>query len=320
MPDSNNIQPSNQGAVPPPTSAVNPRFRGAFKRTQPVAQALAPGELITINIDVPTAVTTVEAKLPALLAMRERIVRELPTFDISLFDQLGTYSAATGYAHGLYLAASAPPEALTKLTAEGTVMRDTLYSDAAALAHRGLINGDRLTEFKAAAGYKNLAFDLIGLAALLLENWERIVGKSALQLAEIERAELLGEQLVAAVGTRDQAPAVVSEVAQQRQRMFTLFLRSYDQVRRAVTFLYWNEDNVEDLCPSLYSGRTARRKTDTPVSTAGNVVGQPGAGAVVQGSQATPVAAVAAASASKAPGAPVIPVGMPGSAPFGGGE
>jgi hypothetical protein len=194
-----------------------------------------------------------------------------------------------------------------------------LYSDAVALVNRGLLNGDRLIEFKTAVGYKNLAFDLMGLAALLRGSWDQIVGKSALQLAELDRAELLGEQLVTAIGTREQAPAVASEVAQQRQRVFTLFLRSYDQVRRAVSYLRWNEDDVDDICPSLYAGRVARRKTDTNPGTAGNAVGQPAPGGVGQGSQVAPVAP-GVPNAPKAPGAAVISVGMPGSSPFAGGE
>jgi hypothetical protein len=264
MEHSNNTHPSAGSASPP---VPNPFYLDAFERALPAALALAPSALIPVNIDIPTAVTTAIGKLSALQALRDRIVRELPSFDISSFDQLETYVLATAHAHALYLAASAPPEALATLTEEGWRVRDTLHSDAVALSNRGLINGDRLTKLKTAVGYKNLAFDLVGLAALLRASWDQIAGKTALQLTELDRAEVLGEQLIKALSVREKSPAIATEVSQQRQRVFTLFVRAYDQVRRAVSFLHWNEGVVEELAPSLYAGRGARRKADgAPVS------------------------------------------------------
>ena len=46
-----------------PAPASGPQYRDAYRRALPAAQALPVGELITINIDVPTVVTTVIGKL-----------------------------------------------------------------------------------------------------------------------------------------------------------------------------------------------------------------------------------------------------------------
>lgn len=288
----------------------NPHHRSAFKRVQPEALALAPSELTIVNIDIPTAVTMAIGKLPGLLALREQILRDLPSFDIAALDQLETYTLATAHAHALYLAASAPPEALARLTEEGEQIRQTLYSDAVALANRGLISGDRLGEFKAAVGYKNLAFDLLGLAALLRERWEQIAGKTALQLSELDRAELLGEELVKAIASRDKGQAAASEVTQQRLRTFTLFVRAYDQVRRAVGYLRWNEADVESVVPSLYAGRNARKKTEevVPVASAGS-----------PGDAKEPAKSAEPTGAARKPEvkqAEEVAPGMPGSSPF----
>jgi hypothetical protein len=137
----------------------------------PTAQALPVSELITINIDVPTAVTTVIGKLAQSRSFRDAMVKALPTFDLANIDQLETYTLATAHAHAVYLSSSAPPEALVKLTADAQTLRDTLYSDAIALANRGLVSGARLSEFKGSVGYKNVAFDLLGPTALLRAAW-----------------------------------------------------------------------------------------------------------------------------------------------------
>jgi hypothetical protein len=284
----------------PVASTGAPHFRDAYQRALPAAQALGERDLIPLNIDLPTAVTTSIGSLGRLGALRARIVQELPGFDVGHLDQLETYTLAAAHAHAVYLAASAPPEELTALAEQGAALRDTLYSDAVALAKRGIIPGERLSDFKANVGFKNLAFDLLGLATLLRQNWQRIASRTALVAAELEQAEALGEQLVAAVGAREQARGLVAEGAQQRQRVFSLFVRSYNQVRRAISYLRWDEGDLERIAPSLYGGRK-RRKVETPSP----VVHEP----------AAPTAPELAAlePAVREPVAPVVPFGLPAS-------
>ncbi len=46
-----------------------------------------------------------------------------------------------------------------------------------------------------------------------------------------------------------------------RARAFTLFSRAYDQVRRAVNVLRWDEGDADSIAPSLYAGRGGRGKS-----------------------------------------------------------
>ena len=280
------------------------------------AHALAVGELITINIDVPTAVTTVIGKLPQLRSFKDAMAEALPKFELANLEQLETYTLATAHAHAIYLSSSAPPEAIVKLTADATALRDLLYSDAVALANRGLVSGARLGEFKGAVGYKNVAFDLLGLTALLREAWAQVAGKTAVTLADLDNADVIGEQLVNAVGTRDQS-AAPADAIQIRQRLFTLFVTAWDQVRRAISYLRWNEDDVDDIIPSLYAGR-ARRKTDVPPEPPTPPVAEDGAATKTSTGAATPAASASAAFGGN--GAKPVTTGgttgTPGSAPF----
>jgi hypothetical protein len=102
-------------------------------------------------------------------------------------------------------------------------------------------------------------------------------------------------------------------------------LKAYDQVRRAVTFLRWNEGDADRIAPSLYSGRgnsNARKKTDATQPAAGEpATGAPAAtGTTATGSQSPPVAPAVAgtAAASTAAAHATTPgaSGFPGSNPF----
>ncbi len=323
MPNDTNSQTSNV----PAAAAVNNQdavpilhsYRQAFEQALPASRALDPKKLIPINIDLPTAITTTVGKLPGILALRDR-AKALVEFDVSAFDQLETYTLATGHAHARYRSASAPPEAILELNERGMRLRNTLYSDAVALARRKLISGDRIGEFKANIGYKNLAFDLLAFANLLRDNWHQISSKTAITPDELDQAELIGEQLVSAVGGRDQPPANVADITDQRQRNFTLFLNAYDEVRRAISFLRWKEDDAERIAPSLYSGRgnsNARKKrADTPTGTDHPVEKAPS-----EPAPGAPTTAIAPTDATHSTGLGALNTaftapGLPGSSPF----
>jgi hypothetical protein len=275
------------------------RFQEAFDKVREELKAVATSDYVLINTDIPTAVTTVLGALPGIQALRQRVVTELPRLDIARFDKLETYALALGHAHAGYMAASQPVEALEKLTEEGAALRELLYSDAQALAQRGILDRERLKGLKGVKGYRNLAFDLLTLARLFRENLPAINGKCAVQMGEIQRAEQLTERILKAVGHREQAPATVVEAAEMRQRAFTLFVGAYENVQRAARFLRWDEEDWDNITPTIYnSNRPRRRETEEVPEAPSTAPAVPGASKPKNG-----------------PGVPV-PVGMPNSDPF----
>lgn len=248
----------------PPVSArpLFPQDQEAFDHALAAASALSAEELVPVNIDVPSAISTAANAIPKIMAFRDE-ASKLPGFDIAHFDRLQLYTFALRHAHAKFLAASEPLRAIAALRERGVNLRDALYLDAVALAHRGLLDGDRLADFKAKVGYKNLVFDLLGLHALFRESWDKIASRTGVQLADLDEAELLRQQLTDAMGARDQAPGIVAQSQMQRQRNFTLFTRSYDQVRKAISFLRWDHDDLDLICPSLFAGRGGGRRKAT---------------------------------------------------------
>ena len=238
-------------------------FNAAYEKRLAEIRAVPDSELVAVNIDVEVAVTTVLGTLPEVMALRDQMAK-LPNFDMKDVDALEEYAEATGEANSRYVTATTPPAELLKMDAQARALRETLHSDAIALANRGLIDKARLAPFTGNVGYRNVAFELLDWANLLRDCWETIQGKTALTAPEIQSAKLLAEKLIRAVGLKEQGPAIVAETAQIRQRAFTLMVKAYDQTRRGVAFLRWEEGDLDTIAPSLYAGRGGRGKRPEP--------------------------------------------------------
>ncbi len=233
----------------------------AYEKTLPEILALPEDELITINIDVMAAVTSVTGALPEIRAMRDAIAAQWRNFDFEQFDKLEQYTLALNQAHSSYRSAFAPKANVAELAAELTVLRDKLLVNAQSLASMGLINSEQLKNVKVGTGYRALASDVLTLDTVFRENWAQIASKTPFSQADLHAAGSLALELVAAVGQREQAPVLVGEAALMRQKAFTLFVRAYDEARRAVLYLRAKAGDADSIAPSLYQGRAGRRRS-----------------------------------------------------------
>jgi hypothetical protein len=120
---------------------------------------------------------------------------------------------------------------------------------------------------------------------------------------ELDRAEIVGDQLINDIGVRQLAPAAVAAVTLERGQSFTLFAKAYDQVRRAVSYLRWHEGDADEIAPSLFAGRRKRSSSDV----ASKAEAEPD---TTKSEPAVAVTAPMAAAATKPA------VGLPGSDPF----
>jgi hypothetical protein len=229
--------------------------------------ALPDEEIAPLNIDVVAAVTTVLGVLPGLRALRPEIQEELPRFDLRRFDKLEQYALALNHANALHRGALVPSGSIAQLGNELAGIRDRVLADAVSLANHGLIDGERLKEVRTAVGYRPVATDVFTLVALFKEHWASVENKTPVTLAQLHDAGNRAVELLAAVGLKDQAPVTASEAAQTRQKAFTLFVRAYDDARRAVAYLRPDDDG-DEIAPSLYAGRGGRRRSDVAPTTA----------------------------------------------------
>ena len=292
---------------------------GAYQSLAEETRGLKDSDLVHITLDVVAAVTTAFGVLPKLATLREPI-QQLPGFDRAAVDKLETYAMALYETHADYLSASRPTESLPKLVEEATKVRDQLYADVQALIQRELVDAQEIREVKTGVGYKALAVDLTLLSDAMRRKWEVIQSRTAVQVDELLHAQQLATGLLRVVGEREQAPAVVADAAANRSRAFALFIRAYDEVRRAVTYLRWREGDADLIAPSLYAGRAAPKRKGEPEVPVDPAAGAPAAGAAstaagAAGAAAAPEGAVSG-TAPHAAAAPSAPVGSPNSEAF----
>lgn len=243
----------------PRKPAAPPLAAAAFDQVAPEMAALSKDALAPINIDIPRAVSQVLGALPGLLPMRPVIAKHMPIHDVGLLDRLETYALAAWYAHLVWLSSAGAGNALKPLLAEAVPLRENLLSDAEALARRGLLDAEAVAEIRAGRGHIDTANDLVALSALFSASWAEISGKTAATEEEVNRAGTLGPELLAALGVRERgAPHAPTDAADSRARAFTLFVRAYDQTRRAIAYLRWDEGDLDTIAPSLYKGRGGR--------------------------------------------------------------
>lgn len=255
---SNPKKPSPKKPSPKKPAAPN-TAAAAYKEVQSEIEAVSGDDLAVINIDIPQAVSTVLGVLPKIGALREVMVVNLPNHPMKTFDKLGTYALAAWYTHLLTLPAASPSSPIKPLLEEAGPLREDLLSDAEALARRKLIDASVVSDIRAGQGNIDIANDLVALSALFSNNWDEVQGKTAATKEEVERAGKLGPLILAALGMREQGAIVApAEAAAKRAQAFTLFMRAYDETRRAVSYLRWRERDADDLAPSLYKGRGRR--------------------------------------------------------------
>ncbi len=241
------------------TGTEEMRLKRAFRKLEGEIRAVPASEYAMITVDIQGAVALALAAVPRLRELRPTVT-EMLKVDLKLYDELEDYALALAYAHGAYLVATAPVS-LEETGREATDVRRVLMSDAQALATRGLIDGARLREIGGRLGYRNTAFDLIGLVQVLRDAWPEIQGKTPMTLDELENAEVLANQLLIEVGERDGPRRVVSEALRDRAAAFTLFSRAYQFAQRVLRFVRHDEGDADLILPSLHADKGRRRAT-----------------------------------------------------------
>jgi len=241
---------------------AEPRLRDALERVRPRMARLEKDRLSSVNLEPFVAAAVVRGVIPGLLPLRK--------------DLLETYAFALLQAETLYQAVTARSKAMAALLREGFALRERLVADAHSLAERGLLPKPQLSKLTVPNGYRNIGADLLSLSTLLRGSWPTIASNTPITLAELDRAETMAEQLLAAIASRQRRSVAANAAADDRKRAFTLMVNAYDEVRCAILYLRRHVGDADRITPSLYRKTKGRRaKAKTTASDANNTVVEP---------------------------------------------
>lgn len=236
---------------PPPQAVLEPL--ACFKQVEAQARALPKELLIAVNLDIVKMVETVEGSYDELHSLLPEIKQRCPSFDDQHVLQLPTMARALRHAHALYQYALKPQDNLAEVAREAETYRVALRADASTMVVRGWLDPKLLKNVKGRRGYANCASDLLILVNIYRDLWDGIEGRTSVTQRELKRAEELVTIMDRLRGVRAQAPAVVAQAADMRTRMFTLLMLSYNQVRRVVAFVRWDDKDADEFAPNLYA-------------------------------------------------------------------
>lgn len=237
-------------------------FRVAFDKTATERAAIDPSDFASLRVDLSLAINTVMVAHPKIENLRKEIAG-LPVNQQAI-DSLYTFAQAAAHAVALYRVATMPPEELDALYQEGLQRRNALKSDATNLVVYGLVSRDAVAALTGETGFRNVGYDLMSLVGLFRAARDRIAGRTAAQAADIDRAEVIGNQLLMMFAARESRKALTGDLAEARLRAFTLMQNAYEEARRAVEFLRWYQGDAHEIAPSFYGTKGSRRKDDEP--------------------------------------------------------
>lgn len=241
----------------------NRAFTRALDALRPVLEEIPHGELLPIRLDITSAIITAFGVLPRVAKLREAIVDELGADAASYVDRLEITTQACARAHALYLTTIHGTDVEEKVVELGGVRR-VLLLEAQGLVAKKRLAASSLAEIVGGTGYKAMCIDVLQLVSALRADWSAIEAHTPVTSLELDQAEALADAVAALLGEAEQASAS-SPAAEMRQRAYTHFMRTYDEVRRAVACVRWEQDDADDFAPSLFANRERRRDDDTEI-------------------------------------------------------
>jgi hypothetical protein len=257
---------------------VEPRItsdREAFAWALTASGALPAKALAPLNVDIKLAPITVLGALPRILPFRARLAA-LAEFELDCLDTLAWHARATMHAEAQYMGVSNGPARVAALARQVRAWRLLMLQDMTVMVTRGLLPAKKQAQLKVQAGYLEMSYLLLALVQVYRAEWAKLKGHTTLREHELDEAESSAEQLSFAFATRAERDKALRAANEQRQRNFTLLAHAYDQVRRGLQYLRWNEGDVDEIAPSLYRGRggSRRQAKAEPASAPSNGTGE----------------------------------------------
>jgi hypothetical protein len=239
---------------------TEPGLNEVFERIKAEGAHLRITELIPLNVDPLTAASVIRSAVPRVDALRPTLETALKDFDFANIDKLESYALALIFAHSRLTCTKLPPKQLEALATEAMKLRTKLVSDVEVFARWGIIKSVNSSALARTTGYRDVAADILSLAELLRSEWDAIGSRCSVSFIEFEKATFIADKLLNAAGQRDRTPTLVAEASLDRQRVYTLCFRAYNQVRKAVAYIRRNHGDEDDFTPPLGGKRRRGRK------------------------------------------------------------
>jgi hypothetical protein len=240
-----------------------------YQRFAPVAEKIEARDVAVMRADPNLAYHNVEAGVALLAPLEAQVKSDLPKEKFA--ELVETKSIALGLAY-IANAADVAPDGSTgeigKLLAEASALRAILMPAAESAAASGLVDAREVKNIRAGRGKLDLAKDNVALAALFRTSAAALRGKTSVTPQQVARAEEVGTALVALIrpkGTvKRTKKGAKADLADARNRMWTLLLNRYERVERVIAYLLGPRFPCPRLLSRVSTPSKKPKKGETP--------------------------------------------------------
>lgn len=221
-------------------------------------RAIPADEVMTVNLSVPLAISTVLVAAPRVQAMRADICRAIAELNMAWIDDLEEYALVLNHFHGEVIVTPKPRGAVLE-AADARKARRHLTQFVRLLVDRGDIPAWACPELKGSNGHLDIATDLNVLAKFLGAQ-QNVMATGLLSRGELEAARALGERLLRDGEVRTLRSIALKSATDLRDRAFTALLRAYAEARAAVTFVRRWHGDADTITPPLFAARLKQKR------------------------------------------------------------
>lgn len=264
-------------SIPTNTQTTEPSVADAltaFESTRAERDALTADRLVPTNLDVGagalTAIAAVRRLAPFLLA----ICAKGPEVAAAIRNLL-TYAHAAFYANYVYQHASPSTEEFQRLLATLVKQRTRAFGVLQMCVAFGILDESVLAGLREGSGHRDTLEDVGAAEQLIRERWASLEGTKLLTIADLDEMRATTVKFATVLAEKESVATVATEAANDRQRAFTLLARAYDQVRRALTYIRWEEGDADEIAPSLWVRPGGGRRTSSDVARPAEPVATP---------------------------------------------
>ncbi len=232
----------------------------AYEAMLPRASALTKPELLHISIDIDKALNDVRQTTARVI---DELLPKLNTEQVDtlrkLLTQLTTTTLALRHAHAVILNADRKTSAgIAPLLARLYKLRAIALAELTPLANRGFVDQAVIDQIVAGRGRDDLISDLYALNTVFTKLRAKLGDRLWFTPADQEELNVGASTLENAINRKGVRNVKNQENAELRQRMYTLFVSDYNQLRRQITYYRWDNRDADLIAPTLFAKNTSK--------------------------------------------------------------
>lgn len=243
------------------TDSVTDTLRADFEDTREQREAIATPT--RTPFDLTNAYVVVSGALPGLRTLEPQLRAALPLFDAATLHRVDRYARAALYAQSVERSTTNTSAAHhAKLVEELEGLYARFYRNAEFLAAEGYFDAKVVANARSGTSVRDRAADLRLLAIEFAERESVLVGRTLVTRANMEHAFSVSQSVLDSLALRDNLNEAQVKAQRDRQLAAALLYQTWNEIRRAIAWLRWNEGDADKLAPSFFTS-AGRRTSDS---------------------------------------------------------